>query len=146
MALVGLSHLQDIQQNGVSPVENKLRFSLCTYVHFVLAQKHISRNTWIMQANSIMWTDGYLPPGSALSDRKKSFNRAHYYYIYFLFHSSCLFEFQFFLTFYFFVLLFFLHLFADNVGVWAFLTLHWMCCFFSQYNLQYRGSSQFFPV
>lgn len=28
MALVGLSHLQDIQQNGVSPVENKLRFSL----------------------------------------------------------------------------------------------------------------------
>lgn len=40
-----LSHLQDIQQNGVSPVENKLRFSLCTYVHFVLAQKHISRNT-----------------------------------------------------------------------------------------------------
>lgn len=92
------SFSQDIQQNGVSPVENKLRFSLCTYVHFVLAQKHISRNTWIMQANSIMWTDGYLLPGSALSDRKKLQIELIiiYIYIFFLFHSSCLFEFQFF--------------------------------------------------
>lgn len=44
----------------------------------------------------------------------------------------------------FFSLFFFLHLFADNVGVWAFLTLHWMWFFLSIYNLQYRGSSQFF--
>lgn len=73
-----LSHLQYIQQIGVSPCGKQVTF-LCTYVHFVLAQKHISRNTWIMQANSIMWTDGYLLPGSALSDRKKSFNQARYY-------------------------------------------------------------------
>lgn len=44
----------------------------------------------------------------------------------------------------FFLFSFFLHLFADNVGVWAFLTLHWMWFFLSIYNLQYRGSSQFF--
>lgn len=86
-----LSHLQDIQQNGVSPVENKLRFSLCTYVHFVLAQKHISRNTWIMQANSIMWTDGYLLPGSALSDRKKLQIELIIIYIYFFFVSFVMF-------------------------------------------------------
>lgn len=82
-----------------------------------------------------------------LFQTEKSFKSSSllYIYIFFLFHSSCLFEFQFFsfLTFSF-CFLFFLHLFADNVGVWAFLTLHWMWFFLSIYNLQYRGSSQFF--
>lgn len=46
MALVGLFLTYKIfNKTGFPPVENKLRFSLCTYVHFVLAQKHISRNT-----------------------------------------------------------------------------------------------------
>lgn len=148
MALVGLFLNYKIFNKAGSPLWKTSYVSLCTYVHFVLAQKHISRNTWIMQANSIMWTDGYLLPGSALSDRKKKLQSSSLLYI-FLFHSSCLFEFQFssFLTFsLFFFFFLFLHLFADNVGVWAFLTLHWMWFFLSIYNLQYRGSSQFFPV
>lgn len=146
MALVGLFLTYKIFNKTGSPLWKASYVSLCTYVHFVLAQKHISRNTWIMQANSIMWTDGYLLPGSALSDRKK-LQSSSLLYIYIFFVSFIMFiwiPILFIFNVFFLFSFFFLRLFADNVGVWAFLTLHWMWFFLSIYNLQYRGSSQFF--
>lgn len=144
MALFGLFVTYQIFNKTGSPLWKTSYVSLCTYVHFVLAQKHISRNTWIMQANSIMWTDGYLLPGSALSDRKKKAS-IKLIIIYYIFVSFVMFIWIpiLFIFNILFVFFFFLHLFADNVGVWAFLTLHWMWFFLSIYNLQYRGSSQF---
>lgn len=82
-----------------------------------------------------------------LFQTEKSFNRAHYYYIY-IFVSFVMFIwipilFIFNVFFFFF---FFLHLFADNVGVWAFLTLHWMW-FFSVYIIcNIEGAASFSSV
>lgn len=45
--------------------------------------KHISLNTWIMQANTIMWKDVFTLPGSALH-AEKSFNRARVLFIMFI--------------------------------------------------------------
>lgn len=45
MALVGLFLTYQIFNKTGSPLWKTSYVSLCTYVHFVLAQKHISRNT-----------------------------------------------------------------------------------------------------
>lgn len=45
MALVGLFLTYKLFNKTGSPLWKTSYVSLCTYVHFVLAQKHISRNT-----------------------------------------------------------------------------------------------------
>lgn len=94
-----------------------------------------------MQANSIMWMDGYLLPGSALSDRKKLQSSSLlilYIFVCHVYYNSNSFIL-------FFLLILFFAFVCRQCWSMSFFNFALNVCFFlGIYNLQYRGSSQFF--